>query len=122
MNPEDFIYKREVINLIHIGDRFYAASGTRMSSLYQMGVNGPSRYDWGLVNRALEQGHEVRIRPANEEEMAWAENLLAEIRPSMPLATWPLAAWNLPSGIRRYVSEQPRRKNKNGGTNDINEE
>lgn len=62
-----------MIELIFIGNQYYLASGTRMSSLYHPTSEGFSRWDWGKVSVALENGQEVRIRPATEEEAEYFE-------------------------------------------------
>lgn len=67
------------MNLVFIGDKFYRQSGTIMSPVYQV-VNGVLyRSDWGKINIALSEGQEVHIRPANEQELNWANNKLIEI-------------------------------------------
>lgn len=70
----------EVINVVFVGDRFYSESGTVMSSIYRVGADGSlSRFDWGLVTIALKQGHEVRIKPANDEQYGKLSRRLAEV-------------------------------------------
>lgn len=66
--------------LFYIGDNFYWNSGTSMSSIYE--INTGVRYDWGYVQRDLSNGQTVNIRPANKEELAWAENRLNLIKKS----------------------------------------
>ena len=65
------------IELFYIGDAFYLKSSTFMSPIYMVGTY--ERYDWGFVNIALRDGHEVNIRPANYNEMEWAKRKLAEV-------------------------------------------
>jgi hypothetical protein len=69
--------KMKTINLIYIGDKFYRESSTRMSSIY---TEKFQRYDWGFVQRDLQEGKTVNIRPANTIEMAIAENELKLIK------------------------------------------
>lgn len=57
------------IDLIYIGDHFYRQSGTMMSPIYKDEGNGKfSRYDWGFVQVALGDGHEINIRQATDAE------------------------------------------------------
>lgn len=63
--------------LFYIGDNFYWNSGTSMSPIYE--VDTGKRYDWGFVQGDLKKGKTVNIRPANKEELAWAENRLSLI-------------------------------------------
>lgn len=68
-----------MIKLFYIGDEFYWESGTVMSSLYN--VDTKERWDWGKVQLFIRsENNEVLIRPANEEEMKWAKNKLANIK------------------------------------------
>lgn len=53
------------MEFIYIGESFYFASGTLMSSLYD--AEG-DRQDWGSVQMALENGHNIHIRQATEVE------------------------------------------------------
>lgn len=53
------------MELIYIGDEFYSASGTAMSSIYDIDGN---RQDWGFVQIALQKGESVYIRPATKKE------------------------------------------------------
>ena len=54
------------MELIYIGEKFYAESGTVMSSIYDVHSN---RQDWGKVQIALQNGESVHIRPATESEL-----------------------------------------------------
>lgn len=67
----------ETINIIFIGDDFYWKSGTMMSSLYQ--EKTWKRFDWGFCSLALQEGKKVIIRPANEEEMKHAQEMLGAL-------------------------------------------
>lgn len=71
---------KNTINLFYIGDNFYWDSGTSMSPIYE--VDTGKRYDWGFVQCDLKNGETVNIRPANEIELAWAENRLNLIKKS----------------------------------------
>jgi uncharacterized protein YprB with RNaseH-like and TPR domain len=66
-----------MIHLIYIGERFYAESGSMMSSLY---TTTGHRYDWGFVQRDLRDGYEVRIRNATHAELVPYERQLAELK------------------------------------------
>jgi len=61
---------------VYIGDEFYSASGSMMSSVY---LNDGSRYDWGFMQRDLREGSEVLIRQATQEEMNKYKVKLADI-------------------------------------------
>jgi len=50
-------------------------SGTTMSCLY---TEDKQRCDWGIVERTLENGDTITIRPANHAEMTWAKKKLEE--------------------------------------------
>jgi len=63
------------VKLIHIGHSFYQRSGNAMSSLYTEDGYG---YDWGFVQRDLEDGKRVEIRPASPIELIHYERLLEE--------------------------------------------
>ena len=65
------------IELFYIGDQFYSKSYTFMSSIYK--IDTYERYDWGFVQIDLQNGKEVYIRPATNEEMKWAKQILANI-------------------------------------------
>ncbi len=69
--------KKSVIELFFIGDSFYHESSTLMSPIYTV---EKKRFDWGLVNVALRNGSTVLIRPATEEEMAWAKEELTKLK------------------------------------------
>ena len=52
--------------LIYIGDRFYFKSSTLIGVLYDLdGI----RYDWGFVQRDLQNGKTLIIRPATASEL-----------------------------------------------------
>lgn len=68
------------MDLIYIGDHFYIQSGTMMSSLYTTQGN---RFDWGLVQVALQRGHLINIRPATDAERAFYDQKLAELLKQM---------------------------------------
>ena len=68
------------MNLVFVGNKFYRESGTVMSSIYQEVAGKLSRANFGFVERALENGEEVHIRPANKSELAWAEKKLEELK------------------------------------------
>lgn len=65
-----------VVRLIHIGNAFYHQSGTVMSSLY---TEDGLRYDWGLVDRAVERGDRVEIRPATHAERVHYQRELSRL-------------------------------------------
>ena len=65
------------IALFYIGDKFYSKPRTFMGPIYR--VDTYERYDWGFVSRDLSEGKEIHIRPATEEEMAWARQKLGEV-------------------------------------------
>jgi len=56
----------KITKLIFIGDDFYNASRTMMSPIY---AETGERYDWGFVNRDLQAGKKVHIRPATADEL-----------------------------------------------------
>lgn len=59
--------------LIFIGYKFYFESGTMMSSIY---TEDGQRYDWGFVQRDLQNGIPVDIRPATDAEFAKYQRIL----------------------------------------------
>lgn len=65
------------MNLIYIGDHFYAESGTMMSPIY---TEDGRRMDWGLVQRALREGQTVNIRPATQVELDGYESKLSRLK------------------------------------------
>lgn len=65
------------MELIYIGDRFYHASGTIMSSIYT--VDG-QRSDWGFVQIALSRGDYVHIRQATEKEREFYDKKLENLK------------------------------------------
>ena len=58
------------MELFYIGDSFYGASSSSMSSIYERGTF--RRMDWGFVQVALREGKEIHIFPATNDEMLWA--------------------------------------------------
>ena len=64
------------MRLIYIGENFYSASDTYMSSIYELKDGEVIRSDWCKVQIALEEGREVHIRQANKREMEWAHKKL----------------------------------------------
>lgn len=64
----------ETIELFFIGQNFYSASRTMMSSIYVAGTF--QRFDWGFVSVALSEGKNVNIRQATDAELAWATRKL----------------------------------------------
>jgi len=71
---EDDEYNRKDYQLIYIGRDFYLSSGTAMSSIYREGF--VQRWDWSMVQKALDKGDYVHIRPATESEMDEAFRML----------------------------------------------
>lgn len=65
-----------MIKLIYIGKDFYWKSKTVMSSIYT--ENG-DRYDWGFLQMALDEGHEVSIRQANKVELKHYTEMLHDL-------------------------------------------
>lgn len=65
------------MELIYIGDHFYAESRTMMSSIY---TTDGQRSDWGFVQCALRDGETVNIRPATTAEINHYEAKLNELR------------------------------------------
>jgi hypothetical protein len=63
--------------LIYLGHRFYSESKTMMSSVY---TEDGYRYDWGFMQRDLENGEEVHIRQADPSERAHYEKALADMK------------------------------------------
>ena len=62
------------MKLVYIGERFYTKSGTNMSSIY---TEDGQRFDWGFVKLKLENGDNVEIRQATNEEIGYYETRLA---------------------------------------------
>lgn len=60
--------------IVYIGEEFYSKSRTIMSSLYR--ENG-QRFDWGFVQIALKNGHDVHIRQATTKEMDHYKSILS---------------------------------------------
>jgi hypothetical protein len=69
--------KKSKMELIFIGDRFYAESGSMMSPIYDVAGN---RQDWGFVSVALRDGRSVHIRPATKKELAHYEKILEKYK------------------------------------------
>ncbi len=65
-----------MIKLVFIGKDFYWKSKTVMSSIY---TESGDRYDWGFLQMALDEGHEVHIRQANKVEREHYDKLLASV-------------------------------------------
>lgn len=68
------------VDLIYIGNDFYADSGTIMSSIYEITEDGWRRSDWGDVQIALSVGREIHIRPATDAELGIAHKMLRDIK------------------------------------------
>lgn len=68
------------MEVIFIGEDFYIKSGTIMSSIYEIRKEGLKRTDWGKIQIALEEEESINIRPANNVEMLWAYDRLAQIQ------------------------------------------
>ena len=66
------------MKLIYIGRKYYLESGTSMSSIYHEGTW--ERSDWGFVQVALDQGENVEIRPATDQEVKKADQMLIETK------------------------------------------
>ena len=66
------------MKLIYIGRKYYHESSTHMSSIYHEGTW--ERSDWGFVQIALDQGDNVEIRPATEQEIKKADQMLARTK------------------------------------------
>lgn len=62
--------------LTYVGIDFYYKSKTMMSALYEMQGGTPTRWDWGKVQIALDDGDKVIIRPAEQYELDWANKEL----------------------------------------------
>jgi len=60
------------IELAYIGRSFYIESGSILPVLIPVGETEKNRWDWGKVQIALDDGLEVSIRPATDEEMGQA--------------------------------------------------
>lgn len=65
------------MQLIYIGDHFYAESGTMMSPIY---TEDGRRMDWGFVQCALRDGQTVNIRPATQAELDGYEAKLSRLK------------------------------------------
>lgn len=65
------------MKLIYIGSHFYLESSTHMSCVY---TEEGQRSDWGNVESALRQGDSVEIRPATQDELAFYESKLSELK------------------------------------------
>ena len=68
-----------ILDVFYIGEKFYYKSSTMMSSIYLNDGGVYRRFNWGLVQIALEEGAEVHLRPAKDEEMLWAYKQLDKI-------------------------------------------
>lgn len=68
------------IELAYIGQDFYLESGTHISALIPVGETEKKRWDWGTIQVALRDGHEVSIRPASHEELGKAYSRLRELK------------------------------------------
>jgi hypothetical protein len=65
------------VELIYIGHKFYRESKTMMSNIYS---TSGERYDWGVIQRDLDRGKCVHIRPASKIEMNYYKHLLEEYK------------------------------------------
>ena len=58
------------MNCVYIGDDFYWKSGSAMSCIYEITIDGDyKRSDWAKVEIALSTDKIVNIRPATKEEL-----------------------------------------------------
>ena len=66
--------------LVYIGDNYYRESGTIMSPIYEIDLEGKlHRSDWGFCLMMLRQGDEILIRQASAREIQWAQEELKHI-------------------------------------------
>jgi len=61
----------------YFGDKYYRESGTMMGALY---TDKGERYDWGFLQRDVENGEDVLVKKATPQMVEWAESALASMR------------------------------------------
>lgn len=71
----------KTLKYIYIGQGFYGKSMTRMPPFYRLDDNGEvlTGETLGTIESALSDGYHVHIRPANKNEMEWANRQLEDI-------------------------------------------
>lgn len=71
--------KQHTHNLIFIGDEFYNKSFTMMSSVYKKYSKHYSRSSWGEISIWLQNGDQIKIRPATASELKYFHKQLEDI-------------------------------------------
>lgn len=61
----------------YFGDKYYDKSGTMLGVLY---TDKGERYDWGFLQRDVENGEDVVVRKATSDMIQWAENRLEQFK------------------------------------------
>lgn len=73
-------HKDEKKEIVFIGNEFYYESGTMMSCVYEKTNDKYKRTDWGFIQIALEEGYDINMRPATEEEMKMFKEKLCKFK------------------------------------------
>ena len=61
----------------YFGDKYYDQSGTMMGVLY---TDKGERYDWGFLQRDVDNGEDVVVRKATTDMIKWADTQLEDFK------------------------------------------
>lgn len=61
----------------YFGHKYYDQSGTMMGALY---TDKGERYDWGFLQRDVDNGEDVVVRKANTDMIKWADTQLERFK------------------------------------------
>lgn len=61
----------------YFGNKYYDQSGTMMGVLY---TDKGERYDWGFLQRDVENGEDVVVRKATIDMIKWADTQLENLK------------------------------------------
>jgi hypothetical protein len=61
----------------YFGDKYYDQSGTTMGVLY---TDKGERYDWGFLQRDVDNGEDVVVRKATTDMIKWADTQLEDFK------------------------------------------
>lgn len=59
----------------YFGNKYYKQSDSMMGVLY---TEKGERYDWGFLQRDVDNGEDVVVKKATANMIQWAENILKE--------------------------------------------
>lgn len=68
---------KNYVTLVYIGEKFYRESASAMSSFY---TTGGDRYDLSNLVSDLEEGAEINIRPATNQEFGYYQKVLDKLK------------------------------------------